>query len=425
VGTLAWLVGQIAFVRVVADVSVVFMVPVAILALCGLQWVRALAYPLAFLAFAIPLEQPIAPILAEWTAEATIYLLKAVGIPVEREGTYFTIPSGQWVVADGCASVKYLTSCVIVAVLLAPALFSSVRKRTAFILGALALAIVGNWIRAFLTVLGAHLSNNEVLRDDHSTFAWFVYGVLLVLYCAAWWRLRDENAGRNESLPAESKAAPMAFPGRIPALAVAALAIALSGPVVSSATGAQKGAQPPRNPEVPEAHGWTRAGHSAMQWRPKLQNVATTTLQSFQKDRRIVNLFIGMFHEEDWDAKLVSVGNRFVEPGTQWTLASRSVATTQFAGRDLNATRALIVGPDSRLVAWQWYWVDGSATGSGLEAKLAQLRSRLTNGRQQSAWISISVPADGTLGSESDLQTFLTEMGPAIDQILSAAFRNT
>jgi EpsI family protein len=420
---LAWLAGEIAFVRVVTDIAVLLMVPVAILALCGPQWVRALAFPLAFLALAVPLDQPLAPILAEWTAEATVYLLKAVAIPVAREGAYFTIPSGRWVVADACGGVKYLTSCLIVAVLLAPALFSSARKRTAFILGALALAIVGNWLRAFLTVLGAHLSNNEILRDDHATFGWFVYGVLFVAYCLAWWRLRDANTDKNARLPAGPKPVPAASVCRSPAVAVAALAIALSGPLISSATSAQKGAQPLPNPRVPEAHGWVRASHSATEWSPELQNVAATTLESFQKDGRTVDLFIGMFNEEDWNAKLVNVNNRFVGPGTPWALASRSVATTHFAGRNLAATRALIEGPDSRIVAWQWYWVDGVSTGSGLEAKLAQLRSRFTKGGQKSAWISISVRADATPGSESTLQTFLAEMGPAIDQTLSAVYR--
>jgi exosortase A len=419
----AWLVGQIAFVRVLTDASVVLMVPMAILALCGLRWTAALAFPLAFLAFAIPFEQPLAPPLAEWTAEVTIFLLEAVGVPVVREGTYFTIPSGRWVVADACGGVKYLMSASIIAVLLAPALFTSPWKRTAFVLGAVALAIAGNWLRAFLTVLGAHLSNNELLRDDHSTFGWVLYAMLFVLYCMAWWRSRDHPPPTERPSSAKLKAVPDAPAIRILAVAIAALAIALSGPMISSAASAYKSAGLPDGLQVAEANGWTRTSRSATRWRPQLQNVDNPFVQSFHKDGRRVDLFIGMFREENWDAKLVSVANRFVEPGSVWALASRSVAKAEFAGRALNATQALIHGPDTRVVAWQWYWVDGVVTGSGLEAKLEQVRRRLMTGRQESAWISISLEADGTLRSESDLQAFLSEMGPAIDQALSAAAR--
>lgn len=417
---LAWLAGQMAFVRVVTDVSVVLMVPLAILALCGLKWTAALAFPLAFLAFAIPFEQPLAPPLAEWTAAVTIFLLEAVGVPVVRDGAYFTIPTGRWVVADACGGVKYLMSASIVAVVLAPALFTSLRKRTAFVLGAVALAIAGNWLRAFLTVLGAHWSNNQLLRDDHSTFGWLLYALLFGLYCLAWWRLREHNPPIERPSSPKLKAVRGTSAIGILAVAMAALAIVLPGPVISSA-GTHKNAGLSAVPRVAEANGWTRTSRAATQWRPQLQNVAHTTVQSFEKDGRTVDLFIGMFREETWDAKLVSVANRFVDPESVWALASRSPANAEFAGRQVHATRALIHGPDTRVVAWQWYWVNGVMTGSGLEAKLEQVRRRLMNGRQESAWIAIALEADGTLRSEGILRAFLSEIGPEIDQALSAA----
>jgi EpsI family protein len=415
--TFGWLMGEIAFVRLVTDLSVVLMIPVAILALCGVQWVAALAFPLAFLALAIPLEQPVAPVLAEWTARATILLLEAVGVPVERAGTYFTIPSGRWVVADACGGVKYLTSCVIVSMLLAPELFRSLRQRIAFVLGAVALAIVGNWIRAFLTVLGAHLTSNQMLRDDHSTFGWIVYAVLFALYCLAWWPVRDRNVGRSERAFTAMKTLPPSSVRRITVVAAAAFAVAVSGPVISSAMSAQQSDHPAPALEIPEAHGWVRTSHTATPWRPALQNVAHTALLSFRKDGRTVDLFIGLFQEERWEAKLVSVNNKFVGPDSAWALAGRNVARARFAGRDMTTNQVLIVGADRRVVAWQWYWVDGHATASGIEAKLAQVRSRLTSGRQRSAWISVSADA------EADLQAFLAELGPVIERSLSGAFR--
>jgi EpsI family protein len=415
-----WLVGQLAFVRILTDASVIVMVPVAIVAVLGWRWLRALAFPLAFLALAIPVEQPLAPILAEWTARATIQLLTAVGVPVYREGAYFTIPTGPWVVADACGGVEYLTSCLIVGVLLAPVLFSSLRKRAAFVLGAVVLAVVGNWIRAFLTVLGAHLSNNALLRDDHSTFGWVLYAVLFALYCAAWWRLRDERRESGAPLPLRSPGAPGASAFANSASIVVALAITLAAPIVASRAGADAAGEPHPRLEIPNTHGWTRVGQPATPWRPELQSADKGRRLTFRKDGRIVDLFVGVFQREGWDSKLVSVANRLVPRDGEWALANRGVARGEFAGRTINPTRALLVGKDARALAWQWYWVGGIATGSGIEAKTAQLKSRLVNGRQKSAWIAIATDMEDTAGAESALQLFTREMGGAIDQALAA-----
>jgi EpsI family protein len=415
-----WLVGQVAYVRVLADVSVVLMVPAAILAVGGLQWAAALAFPLAFLAFAIPLDQLLAPTLAEWTAQVTIALLQAVGVPVEREGAYFTVPTGRWVVADACAGVKYLTSCLIVAVLLAPALFRSAGKRTAFVLGAIVLAVTGNWLRAFLTVWVAHLTNNQWLRDDHGDFGWLLYASLFLLYCLAWWRWRDDPL-KDRLLFADGRGletSTSASTARVAACAIAAVAIVLGAPLASQATSARDNAGPvAQKLLVAEADGWRHATGPASQWRPQIQNAGMNHRQSFEKDGRKVDLHVAGFQRENWDAKLVSVANTFVVPGDpSWALASRSPARIELTGQSVTATQALMEGPGTRVLAWQWYWVDGLATGSGLRAKLAQLRSRFGNGPRQWAWVAISAQADDA----AHLQAFTREMGPAIHRALAS-----
>lgn len=416
---LAWLAGQLAFVRLVTDAAVVLMVPMAILAVLGVGWIRALAFPLAFLALAVPVEQPIAPTLAEWTAQATIVLLEMVGVPVVREGAYFTIPSGRWVVADACGGVKYLTSCLIVAVLLAPALFGSLQKRVAFVLGAIALAIVGNWLRAFLTVFIAHLSNNALLRDDHSTFGWVLYAVLFTLYCAAWWRRRDEKAEQDAPVPSRSVARPGTSTLGICASVLVALTVTLSASIVAARASTVGIEDTSARLDIPNAHGWMRVSRPATPWRPELQSSDRGRRLTFQKDGRSVDLFIGLFRHETWHAKLVSVANSLVPPDDQWALASRGVARSELAGRPVDAARAVVVGGETRVVAWQWYWVDGVATASGIEAKIAQLRSRLTTGRQKSAWIAISTDVGSRPDSERDLKLFMREMGAGIEQALA------
>lgn len=399
----AWLLGQLALVRVVTDASVVAMIPAAVLALLGAQWVRALAFPLAFLLLAIPIEQPLAPVLAGWTADVVIRLLESSGISVHREGAFFSISSGDWAVADTCSGMQYLTSCLVVSLFFAYTQFRSSAKRAAFIAGAAALAVVGNWLRAFLTVLIAHLSDNRFLRDEHAMFGWYVYGVLFVLYVAAWWRFRE--APQKREAPGRTQGV---FPARFAMLVALVLVIA---PLI--AIGVTRPArQAIGDLRIAESRGWTSASNAASNWTPLLHNPTRQQKYSFRQEDRHIDLVIGWFQQETWDSKLVSLANRLVEPETgRWVLARQS-GVDQFP-----ATASLVASPDARVLIWQWYWVDGVMSGDPIRIKLAQLLGRLLRGRAPSAWIAISTPI--TERAPGDLEAFARDMGPALSEALT------
>ena len=88
------------------------MVPCVVAALFGWRWVRALAFPLAFLFFAVPFGEFLVPTLIEWTADFTVAALAASGIPVYREANNFVIPSGRWSVVEACSGIRYLIASV-------------------------------------------------------------------------------------------------------------------------------------------------------------------------------------------------------------------------------------------------------------------------------------------------------------------------
>ena len=54
--------------------------------------------------------------LMKWTADFTVTALQLSGIPVFRDGTFFfTIPSGNWSIVEGCSGVRYLIASFTVA----------------------------------------------------------------------------------------------------------------------------------------------------------------------------------------------------------------------------------------------------------------------------------------------------------------------
>ena len=52
--------------------------------------------------------EDLVPPMMDLTAATTVWLVKLTGIPVYREGLYFTLPSGDWSVVEACSGVRYL-----------------------------------------------------------------------------------------------------------------------------------------------------------------------------------------------------------------------------------------------------------------------------------------------------------------------------
>src|SRR5213076_217780 len=102
-----------------AHFAVVAMVPAAVAALLGTAWLRALAFPLAFLFFAVPFGEAWIPTMMQWTADFTVAALRLSGVPVFREGMYFSIPSGEWSVIETCSGIAYMSACFMIATLFA------------------------------------------------------------------------------------------------------------------------------------------------------------------------------------------------------------------------------------------------------------------------------------------------------------------
>src|SRR5699024_5330893 len=105
---LVWMLGRLAGVASLEQFGAVALIPSTMAVLTGLPMVAALAFPLAFLFFAVPVGEFLTPIMMDYTADATVAALQWTGIPVYREGLHFTVPSGRWSVVEACSGLRYL-----------------------------------------------------------------------------------------------------------------------------------------------------------------------------------------------------------------------------------------------------------------------------------------------------------------------------
>jgi exosortase A len=425
VSGLIWLIGRFAAANAPTQLALVAMVPAAIAAVLGAAWLRALAFPLAFLLFAVPIGDSLVPYLTDWTADFTVMALRLSGVPVHREGNFFSIPSGNWSVLEACSGMRYVFGGLMAVTLYAWTVYRSNSRRLLFVTGALAITVVANWFRAYGIVMLAHLSNNRLATDvDHFIYGGLFFVVIMTILFAlgALWRedLPDSSAIRASS-PTTSRDADEASQIRKPRRTLAAAlatAVTLSvWPLISLATGAESRLDGDKMADIEPQAGWIRVDQAPAKWRPHLSNPSQVSLQTFIRDGRRVGISVGVFGRPAPDSKLTSSLNRLVASNDlSWNLVQHGVAEVHHHGQVIPIETATLIGREAQIVAWHWYWVDGLVTTSPSRAMLAQVLARLRGRSEVSAWVTVyTVESEGIRSAGLVLEDFLSDMLDSIN----------
>jgi exosortase len=159
-----------------------------ILTFWGWRRLRAIAFPIGFLLFAIPIPQIIfnqitfpLQLLASRLAAA---LLPLVQVPVLREGNVIQLPAMPLEVAEACSGIRSLLSLGTLAVIYSFFLEKSIWKRVLLILVCIPIAVAANAIRIVGTGLCVQFWNpHRALGFFHEFSGWVVFVVsILMLY---------------------------------------------------------------------------------------------------------------------------------------------------------------------------------------------------------------------------------------------------
>jgi exosortase len=107
-----WFLGYVVDALVIKQFAFVGIIALSVWSVIGTPAARLLAFPIAFLLFAVPAGEALTHPLMNFTADLTVGLLRLTGIPVYRDGLFFSIPSGDWSVATACSGIRYLIASV-------------------------------------------------------------------------------------------------------------------------------------------------------------------------------------------------------------------------------------------------------------------------------------------------------------------------
>lgn len=424
-----WLVGELAAVNAVSQFAVVTVLILLVPALLGARVTRVVLFPLLFLYFAVPFGMFLVPTFIDLTADFTVAALRATGVPVYREGAQFVVPSGVWSVVEACSGVRYLIASVMVGALFAYLNFRTLRYRAAFMLAALLVPIVANWVRAYFIVLIGHLSNNRLaVGVDHILYGWVFFGIVITLLFALghrWSAAESRAAGapQSPSRRLDGDEPVGAVPGAWPTVA-AALAVVLATSALMARLDAPQAVAAARLalPDTAVA-GWTAGELPAGSWAPAFKNARSVAQRQYWPTgdaAGAVGVWAGHYRDQGPRERMVTSTNALVDPeSTTWAVVERRAATVAWRGRQIQLAGATLRGfatPGEReaqwLLVWQVYWLDDTLTASDAAAKLRGALQRLRSGRDDGAALFVHTPIDradpaGVAAAERRLQSFM------------------
>lgn len=423
-----WLAGDLVAVNAATQLALVTLIVLSVPAVFGWRVARALAFPLGFLFFAVPIGDFLLPRLMEWTADFTVMALRASGIPVYREGLQFIIPSGAWSVVEACSGIRYLIASVTVGCLFAYLSYQGTRKRMVFMVVAIVVPLVANWVRAYLIVMLGHLSGNTVATGvDHLVYGWLFFGIVIGVMFLIGARWVDPAPSASQAMVPVGRVEG-SLPKGTPWLAlVLAFSVVLAphGLLVAMDLGTQT--KPVQLVAPVVAAPWHATAMPPSHWLPAFEH-ASDTLDMGLTDgqNQPLGLHVSYYRQQDYQRKLVSSESVLVKSQDPvWARVASGSVNARLQGRTLRVESAVLrqhapgtVADAQRLLAWRFYWVRGTFTASDYAGKIQGALGRISGWGDDGAHIVIYTPLSDAKESEIDasarLQSYLDRQGDAL-----------
>jgi EpsI family protein len=368
------------------------------------------------------------PVLTDWTADVTVFAIRASGVPVYREGNYFMIPSGKWSVVEACSGLRYLIASFMVGCLYAYLFFRTASRRAAFVALSLVVPIVANWIRAYMIVMLGHVSGNRIaVGVDHLIYGWIFFGVVMTVlfWFGARWRDDDNiRAVVSAGSSGEMSDRPRPVARLWPALA-GVLALTAFFPLLEAQFGGQGKSTVVALEPIAGRNGWTAMPTALSAWRPDLGTPDAELNQAFDRDGTSVGLYVALYGGSTPDSKGITSSNQLVRTDNkEWRQIASGTAAIVVEGRPWQARSGVVVRDRNgeRYAVWQWYWVDGHVTTSDTMAKLYEVLAWVQGHGNPVAWIIVYTPtANGLERVRPLLEEFTAAMHEPIDAALQIA----
>lgn len=414
----AWMLGLLGDVSIVRQYAFAAMIPLTVLAVAGVAVVRAIAFPLAFILFGVPVGEGLIDPLIQVTASFTVDALRATGIPVLREGNNFSIPTGDWSVVEACSGLRYLISSFTLGCLYAYLTYRSTWRRVVFALVALALPVLANGLRAYMIVMIGHTSGMTMaVGVDHIIYGWVFFGLvmLLLFWIGSFWR---EDRKAEPPAPPAVPNARSASPARLAAVACGVAACIGVWPAYGWYL--ERGNATPAPADLTAYQAKAPVAVPFTAWMPAYAPASATVDKFYDVGGATVGLAV-RYYRDGGPERLISSTNRLTAAHAAWHETAAGVRTEAIHGKTLQLRETTVAGVDGRFVVWQWYWIGGATTASNYVGKALQVRQKFMTGSDDGAAVMVFAPYDeDPAAARPALRAFLQSELVTLDAALGA-----
>ena len=405
-----WLLGNLTDTTVVQQFCLVTMFIAVTWGVLGTAAARALMFPLGLLLFALPLGDRLVPVLQEFTGRFAVKMLTLSEVPAVVEGHVISIAGDRWHVADACAGLNYLVASLAVGYLYAGAVYRQWGHRVAFLFASALVPLVANGLRVYTTILLDSLGATRVVSGmQHHLYGSLVFAIgisVLFITCGRW---REEASAGDASMSRPQGAAPVvssASTRRTVLCATVGMLLVASGPVSARVFWLPRGHEGNIRQNAPEvALPWKAVDGDLLAWSPRFVTPRSEFLQTYKSGTQFVKLYVASYGASQPGVKLASTLNLlYDEP---WSSAGERDRTMTLEGQSFQVTERVLRSPQSSLLVWNWYQIEGGFTGDDYVAKLLLAKARLFRSREGSAAIAVGTEEQPGVEAAAVLREFI------------------
>lgn len=394
VATVLLLASEIAGILTTGSLALILVLAGLVLLLCGYAYLKALAFPLAYLVFMTPvldgLTEPLVWPFQLLTANMSVAILQALGIPVLLENsTSIILPTVTLEVVRECSGAGLLIAVLAIGLPLASLTLQAWWSRITLVLSSVVIAIVANWVRVAVMGIYAQAGGKDLHGPYHILQGLFVDWVAFVfLFVGAWLLGRMEHDAPPTSLHGDGKGSFLGLVSHGPAsnrawwIACSTLAVA------AVALYAVDGGTTELKKEL--ATFPTVIGDWVIDHQPNdeslvdLPDADESLARTYRApDGRRVNLYVAYTKTQRQGKELVGMGTA--------PLHEKANATVLRVGEgSVPANRTFLDKSRRPVPVTFWYHINGTSYADRNLAKLATIKQAVLRGRTDGALVLVS-----------------------------------
>lgn len=424
-GLLLLTIGRAGSLGAVQELSLLpTMFGVALL-IGGVSLVRALALPIMYLLLMIPVWEVFTDRMHGpfqlFSASLGTSLLRAIGIPVYRDGTFIYLPNQTLEVAQVCSGVNYLVAIAAVGIPLAYLSRSTVTRRATLVMFGVLVAVLANGVRVALIGFTSHYG--LVTGDPHGPGHVF-HGMFVAIagYIALFLgaprivgtSLTGDDAPDSRGSETRMGMGPRARRGLSLAIALILLAVTVQHVVAAGPAPRELNAN-----AIPlEISGWKATASQLESSVVRAEGVDEEVVRSYEMPGTgRVHVYVGYFSRQQQGKELVGYSARQLHAdATQVDLPLSSGERVRIGEvrQDADSPRHVLF----------WYDLNGQITADPTQVRLMTIRDVMFRRRSNGAIVAITLePALGVSPSAASeaARGFAGVALPALRRYLDSA----